>query len=128
MQLLHGDPSKQPPNGGCGENQWKLEYEPIVMAALPNTGGALCESSVIPFPVRRRKVWECSAVTLPKKANARLGRKVNFAPGKILSGGKSPQKCIYSVPAQETAKHRAMFGWPPVSDFAAVTKARRETR
>jgi len=35
---------------------------------------------------------------------------------------------LYSVPVQETAKHRAKFGWPPVSDVAAVTKARRETR
>jgi len=32
------------------------------------------------------------------------------------------------MPAQETAKHRAKFGWAPVSDVAAVTKARRETR
>jgi len=30
---------------------------PNVMAALPNIGGALCESSVIPFLVPRRKVW-----------------------------------------------------------------------
>jgi len=60
--------------------------------------------------------------------NARLGRKVNFAPGKILSEGKSQRKCIYSVAAQETAKHHATFGWPPVRDVAAVTKARRETR
>ena len=49
-----------------------------------------------------------------------------IALGKIPSGGKSPKKC--SVPAHETAKHRAKFGWPPVSDVAAVTKARRETR
>jgi len=34
--------------------------------------------------------------------------------------------CI--VPAQEKAKHRAKFGWPPVSDVAAVTKPRREIR
>jgi len=27
------------------------------MAALPNIGGALCESSVILFLARRRKVW-----------------------------------------------------------------------
>ena len=27
------------------------------MAALPNTGGAVCESSVIPFLVPRCKVW-----------------------------------------------------------------------
>jgi len=30
---------------------------PNVMAAVPNIGGALCESSVIPFIVRRRKIW-----------------------------------------------------------------------
>ena len=29
-----------------------------------------------------------------------------------------------SVPAQETAKHRAKFGWPSVSNVAVVTKAR----
>ena len=43
---------------------------PNVMAALPNIGGALCESSVIPLLVPRRKLWltpvlECHAVTLP---------------------------------------------------------------
>jgi len=58
------------------------------------------------------------------------GQKVNFARGKILSGGKISRKCIpvYSVPGQQTAIHCAKFGWPPVSDVAAVTKARRETR
>jgi len=35
---------------------------------------------------------------------------------------------VYSVPVQETAKHRAKFGWPLVSDVAAVTKAKHETR
>jgi len=30
---------------------------PNVHAAVPNIGGALCESSVIPFLVLRRKVW-----------------------------------------------------------------------
>jgi len=84
--------------------------------------------------VPRRKVWltpaafECRAVTLPIYENARLGSKVNFAPDKILSGGKSPRKCIYNVAAQKTAKHPEKFGWPAVSDVAAVTKARRETR
>jgi len=28
---------------------------------------------------------------------------MNFAPGKIPLWGNSPRKCIYSVPAQETA-------------------------
>jgi len=43
------------------------------------------------------------------------GHKVNFARGKIPSGGKRSRKCIYSVPGQETAKHSAK------SDVAAVT-------
>jgi len=70
---------------------------PNVMAALPNIGGTLCESLVIPFIVPHRKVWltlaafECRAVTLPIYENARLGSKVNFAPDKILSGSKSPE-------------------------------------
>jgi len=73
------------------------------------------------------RCWSAGrAVTLPYE-NARLGRKVIFAPGKIPSEGKSPRKCIYSVTAQETAKHPAKFGWSPLSDVAAVTKARRET-
>jgi len=27
------------------------------------------------------------------------------------------------VPAEEMAKHRAKFGWPPMSDVTGVTKA-----
>jgi len=38
---------------------------PNVMAALPNIGGALCESSVIPFLVARRKVWLTPAAGVP---------------------------------------------------------------
>jgi len=106
-----------------------------VMAALPNIGGALCESSVIHSLCDAAKFgwWhsllECRAVTVTlPMSNAELGRKDNFASGEILSGSKSPRKCMYGVPAQETAKHRAKFGWSPVSDVAAVANARRETR
>jgi len=55
---------------------------------------------------------------------------MNFAPGKIPSGGKSPQNVhIMYQPRKHTAKHRAKFGWPPViDDVAAVTKRIRETR
>ena len=103
---------------------------PNVMAVQPNIGAALYERSIIPFLVPRHKVWlePAAEVTLPIYKNAGLGRKVNFARGKIPPGGKSLQKCIYSVPAQEMAKDRARFGWPPVSNIAAVTKPRRETR
>ena len=42
--------------------------------------------------------------------------------------GAIAAESVYSLPAEVTAKHRAKFGWPPVSDVAAVTLPRRETR
>jgi len=73
-----------------------------------------------------RALLKCRAVTLPKYDSARLGGcKVNFAPGKIPWRGKNPRKCICSVPAQEMAKHRAKFGWLPLSDVAAVMPRRK---
>jgi len=93
------------------------------MAALPNIGGALCESSVIPFLVARRKCLLTPAARLPCSNAANIGERKTWthselAPDKIPSGArlKRPRKCIYSVPAQETAKRRARFGWPAVSD------------
>jgi len=64
---------------------------------------------------------------LPIYESVRLGRKMNFAAGKIPLGVRAPPQ-MYSVPAQETAKDRAKFCWPQVSDVAAVTKPRRENR
>ena len=107
---------------------------PNLIAAQPNIGGALCESSVIPFLVPRRKVWLRPAAEVPCSNtaniydNGRLGCKVNFARSKIPPGGKSPQKCIYSVPAQETTKDRAKFDWPPMSDVVAVNEAKTRNR
>jgi len=76
-----------------------------------------------------RPLLECRAVMLPILESARLGgRKVNFAPGKIPLRGNSRRKCINSLPAHETAKHRAKFGWLPLRDVAAVMKPRRESR
>ena len=63
-------------------------------AAQPNIGGAVWESSVIPFLIPRRKVW---MTPLLEWRAARLGRKVNFTRGEIPSGGKGPRKWIYTV-------------------------------
>jgi len=110
---------------------------PKMMAALPNTHGAVCESSVIPFLVPRGHaakfyrypLLECRAVTLPIYENARLGRKVNFAPAIITSGARGPKVYIlYIVPALEMAKHRAKFICPLLSDVGALKKLTRETR
>jgi len=38
---------------------------PKLMAALPNIGGALCESSIIPFLVPRRKLSLTPAAQVP---------------------------------------------------------------
>jgi len=46
---------------------FKLECRPMpnVMAALLNIDGAVCESSVSPFLVPRRKVWLTPAAGVP---------------------------------------------------------------
>jgi len=96
-------------------------------------GGALCESSVIPFLVPCRNVWLMAAARVPCSNAANVGECKTSTQSELCSWqnsvmSKSPQKCIYSIPVQETAKHHAKFGWPPVSDVAAVTKPRHETR
>jgi len=52
---------------------------------------------------------------------------LNFVPGKILLRARAPEN-VYIVPAKETDKHRAKFGWLPLSNVAAVKKPRRKTR
>jgi len=74
-----------------------------------------CESSVIPFLVPRRT----AAIDLEAKWMLHVAK---------FRYGQDAGICIHSVPVQETSKHRAKFGWPPLSDVAAVTKPRRETR
>ena len=46
---------------------------PTVMAAQLNIGGALCESSVIPFLVPCHKVWLTAAARVPYSHTANIG-------------------------------------------------------
>ena len=90
---------------------------PNVMAALPNIGGALCSTPRSApcndaVDIGERKTWTQSVFYLQNSVTAQEPPKMNIA---------------YSVPAKETAKDRAKFCWPPVSDVAVVTKPIRET-
>jgi len=75
---------------------------PNVTAARPNIGGAVCESSVIPFLVLRSNVWLTPGAGVPCSNAANIGELESwrqsefFARGKIPSGGKSP-KHVYTV-------------------------------
>jgi len=68
------------------------------MAAQPNIGGALCDSSVIPLLAPRRKVWLTQAAVVPCNNAAIIGErktwtyKVNVAPAEIPSRRNSPPK------------------------------------
>ena len=85
-----------------------------------------CRIYVAPA-AQRQKVWLMPTTRAP--CSKLHGTQVaNSAPCIIPLGGNSPRKCIYSVPAQEKAKHCAKFGWPPLSDVAAVMKPRRKAR
>jgi len=71
---------------------------PIEMAAQPNIGGVLCESSVIPFLVPRRKVLlipllECRAVSNA----ANIGQRQTWTQSEFYTWqnsvrGQEPQK------------------------------------
>ena len=70
---------------------------------------------------------ECHTVTLTIWDNAQdLDAKWILHVAKFRRG-KSPRKCIYSVPAKEMAKHCVKFVWPPLSDVGIVTKPRHKT-
>jgi len=92
------------------------ELMPNVMAAQLNIGGALCESYVIPFLVRRYKLSLTPTVRVPCSNVANIGERKTWTQSQFCTWqnsarGKSPRRSIYSVPVQETAKHRAKFGW-----------------
>ena len=98
---------------------------PNVMVALPNIGGALCST---PQSLDRAHAQvPCSNATKIREPKT-WRMQSEFWPWQNSVMDKKPQNCICSVPAQETAKHRAKFGWLPLSDVAAVTKPRRESR
>jgi len=89
---------------------------PNVLTTQPNIGRALCESAIIPFLVQCHKLSLTSTAWVPCR-NAEIYRrmqeldakKVNLACGKIPLWGKSPGRCIYSVPVHDMAKHRAVW-------------------
>jgi len=93
---------------------------PNLMAARPNIGGAVCESSVIPFLVLHRKVWLRPPAGVPCSNAANIGER------KTWTKWEKPTK--YIVPAQQTIKDSAKFGWPPVRDVAAVNEAKTRNR
>jgi len=88
---------------------------PNVMAAQPNIGGVLCESSVILFPVQRHKVWLTTAArVMPCSNTANIGERNTWTKSKFCTWqnsirGQQPRKCTYSVADQEMAKRRAKF-------------------
>jgi len=57
-----------------------------------------------------------------------LDTKWSLHVAKLCYGARAPGKCLYSVPAQKTAKYCVKFGWPLLSVVSAATKPRCETR
>jgi len=95
----------------------KLKCRPMpnVTAALLNIGGAVCESSVISFLAPRCKVWLTLTARVPCSDAANIAALKTWTLSEFRTWqnsvrGKSRRKCVYSAPAQETAKHGARFG------------------
>jgi len=62
---------------------------PSVMAALPNIGGALRESYVIPFLVPCRKVWLMPAAAVPYSNAANIGERKTSTQSEFCTGQNS---------------------------------------
>jgi len=69
---------------------------PNMMAAQPNIGGALCESSVIPFLVRRRKLSLTPTARVPCSNATNIERKTwtqsEFCTSQNSVTGQEPRK------------------------------------
>jgi len=55
------------------------------MAALPNIGGAACESSVIPFLVPGRKVWLTPIARVPCSSAANIGERKTWTQSELCT-------------------------------------------
>ena len=78
-----------------------------------------------------RPLLECRAraVTLPIGEGKTWRTQSEFCTWQnSVTGQQLPKMYIHSLPAQVTAKHRAKFGWLPLSDVPEVMKPRRESR
>jgi len=58
---------------------------PNVMAAQSNIGRTICESSVIPFPVPRRKVWLTPAAEVPCSNVANIGERKTWTQSELCT-------------------------------------------
>ena len=123
----------QSTRSSVGDDLKKLECGPMPneMAAQPNIGGTLCENSVIPFLLSCHKVWLRPAAGVPCSKAANIREHKTWTQSEFYTCQNSvrvqkPPKYIHSVPAKKMTKDRAKFGWPPLSDVAAVTKPRHE--
>jgi len=84
---------------------------PNVMAALPSIDGALRESCVILFLAQRRKLWLTAIARVPCSNRANVAERKTWTQSEFCSCQNSvrrqeTRKRIYSIPAQQTAKHR----------------------
>jgi len=85
-------------------NKLECGLMPNVMATQLNIGGAVCESSIIPFlvHVQCRKVWLTPTAGVQCSNAANTGECMTwtwseFCTGQNLSGGKSPKMYIFTV-------------------------------
>ena len=88
---------------------------PNMMAAQPNIGGALCESSVILFLVPRHKVWLTAPARVPCSNVANIGERKTCTQSQFCSwqnsvmGKSSQQEGQHPLTGQRAANFRLSF-------------------
>ena len=89
---------------------------PNMMAALPNIGGALCSTP--------QTLALTPTTQVPCSNAVNIGERKTWKYSELYTWQNSVAGQVYSVPAQETAKHHAKFGWLPLSSLNTTHSAR----
>jgi len=92
------------------------------------------ESSAIPFLVPHYKVWLTPTARVPCSNAANIEHHKTWRQTELCTWensviGQEPPKRMYSVPAQQMAKHCAKFGWSPLRcQWSNEAKMRNPTK
>jgi len=92
---------------------------PNVMAAQPNIGGALCESSVIPFLVPRRKVRLTPTSGVPCSNAANIGERKIYTEDSYTEASSVPSNRVQPTldPCTEAFSYTVLLRWPREGEF-----------
>jgi len=130
-QRLSGDSAASPRQSGCLAQRCRQWRGLRICRRVTDPWGTRCYCLASLTTMVQIKTWTSPGICASSSENETQGKtwmQSEFCSWQNSVRGQEPPKMnVYSVPAQETAKHPAKICWPPLSDIGAVTKPIHET-